>query len=175
MKINAHEIIDGGTASLLIHIDPDNIAVAKKPTTIHIDLINSEKGFSLEKCNCTLSISQVIEGEDEKEILSTSLSPANEASDYNVKGVPFTFPDNGEYHINVSGEPTVKNLFTSFEIEVQEKVLPAGTTNTATTSSHAHTHQHPKIMLAGTIIFTLVMGYFLFSNNEYLVRRIARK
>ncbi len=120
-------------------------------------------GFSIEKCKCILLINQV-NGENEKELLSTSLIPARGPSVYSAEGVAFTFPTEGEYHINVSGSPIEANLFTPFEIELEEQVYPAGTNPNQSTREHGH--GSPRLVLTEAALFTLLMGYFLFSHNK---------
>ncbi len=173
--VSAHEIVQNGTVSLLIHIDPDDVAIAGKPTTIHIDLENKDKGFALEKCKCFLNVEL-----DEKDLLSVPIVPATEPSVYSAQGVPFTFPRQGEYHISVKGSPVDKNLFSPFEVEVHENVLPIGadlpsdTTNTMSHMSGTHSHAYPRIELAGAVIFSALMAYFLFGKNKTLARFIIK-
>ncbi len=158
--VNAHSVAESGTANLLIHIDPDDIAVSGTPTTIHISLQNTEKSFSIEKCNCTFYIEQ-----NEKKIFESPITPSSDqASIYNAQGVPFTWTNAGDYNIGIEGNPVGKNLFTPFTVEVPEKVFPIGTNPIQ--AEPTHQHGSPRLILTEAALFTLLMGYFLFSHNK---------
>ncbi|MFZ2621045.1 MAG: hypothetical protein WAX85_00900 [Minisyncoccia bacterium] len=173
--VSAHDIAESGTATLLVHIEPGEMAVAGKAVTLYINLENFEKGFSLEKCNCVFTIKQ-----DEKEIFSAPLVPTKTNGEFDAKGIPFTFPNDGEYHLSVRATPITTNLFAPFEVEVHEKALPVGTVTPLNTTIinntyHTHNHAYPRVELAGMLIFTIVMTYFLFSDNKSLAKQIVRK
>ncbi|MES2315818.1 MAG: hypothetical protein V4486_03770 [Patescibacteria group bacterium] len=161
-KARAHDLVEDGSAFLLVHINPDEVGIALKPTVLDLYLKNSEQGFDIYKCNCQFTISQVEGGGGEKQIYTAALKPINNVGEFNIESIPFTFPTDGEYHLNVEAKPSIPNLFAPFEIEVKEQVLPVGS-RVPLQMSHS---LYPRLELAAAGIFTLLMGYFLFANKK---------
>jgi hypothetical protein len=156
----AHDVYQNGTATMVIHFEPGDESIANKPLTLFFDLSNSDKNFSITKCDCTLNIT-----EEGKIILASKLLPAKAGEEFDIQGVPFTFANAGNYSFAISAVPLADGTFTPFSIEGTEDIVPAGIQ--AQNNSHSHTHHaYPQFQLAVYLLFTIFMGYCLFAGNK---------
>lgn len=162
----AHESTENGSVKLLVHVDPDDVAIAGKPTTIHIAIHDAEKSFSLSRCHCSLYVEQ-----DEKRLYTIALTPATTPSVYDAEGVEVTFPNAGDYTVGVEGTPLPGISFAPFGIEVAEHVLPAGTDPNMIASSTASGHTPEKIEPTYLVFKLSLAGLFLLIAGYLFVRR----
>lgn len=150
----AHETTTNGSASVFIHIDPDDNPKPGEPATLFIDVRNKEKGFSIENCDCVLTI-----GQEGTVLSTTSLVPSGDSSTYDVMSVPFTFPKNGTYDIGVDGTPKTPGTFTPFSTDYDVTIgAPTGV------SKHDH-GEHSSLfhiihygLFGGAMILALAIG-----------------
>ncbi len=132
----AHETVKGGTATMFVHIDPTEPAVVGIPATLFINLTNTEKGFLIGNCNCTLTIKH-----DKKILLAVPLVASVDPDTFGIEGVPVTFMTSGDYDITVHGEPATPGLFAPFDVDYDTDVLAVGMSGT----SSEHTHHSPLL------------------------------
>lgn len=159
----AHESADTGTVKLLVHVDPDDVAIAGKETTIHIALHDAEHRFSLAHCHCSLYVEQ-----DEKRFVTIPLTPATSPSVYDAEGVKVTFPSAGEYNVGVESTPLADASFAPFTVEVVEHVWPEGTDPKSVASPTESRHEETPsptypvhvVTLGGLLILILVYVFF---------------
>lgn len=170
IETEAHESTDTGKVQILIHVDPDDIAVAGVPTTIHVNIKSNEKTFSIEKCHCSLYVEK-----DEKRLITVPLAAAKDSSIYDAMGVQVSFPEAGTYRVGVEGTPTTAGTFSPFTAEVTELVQPVGTEPSSavppSTSNHLpHTEPFPILesVLTGTCL--LILLYFLYIQRTQKMR-----
>lgn len=116
----AHESVQSGSASVFFHVAPDDVPQPGKEMTIYIGITDTEKGFRLADCACTLTISE--KGHMLRQI---SLTPSTNGEYYGIAGIPFTFYDLTTYTLTVSGEPRTPHLFTPFTTRDDIQVEPS--------------------------------------------------
>lgn len=109
----AHEYAHDGSVTVVLHTDPDDAAVAKSLTTLHFEIQDRNNKFSLDKCNCTVSILQ-----NSKNIFESNLLKDNSASKSVFNSdIKFTFPEKGNYLVELKGLPKNPNDFMPFEVK----------------------------------------------------------
>lgn len=163
--VGAHESTGTDHETLLVHVDPNDVAVAGRPTTVHVDIRNKEKGFSLKNCHCSLYVEQ-----DEKRLFTFPLTPTTEPGIYDAMGVEVTFPSAGTYNVGVEGTPITAGAFSPFTLEVEESVLATGTdpysVQASSTDDHpSHNQTFPVLEALLTATCLLVLLYFVWTQR----------
>lgn len=149
----AHETVEHGTATMFVHIDPVEPPVAGTLATIFINLTNSEKSFSVRDCDCMLTVAH-----DKTILLKVVLEASDDPDTFGIKGVPVAFMTAGEYDLTVSGAPKVSSQFTSFDVDYDVDVLPAGSTSTPHSHGSPFLHDlHLLVLWGGIAASTLVV------------------
>ncbi len=108
----AHEMKTGGTASALIHINPNDRAITGKESEILFLISDKDKKFKLENCDCQ---AEIIFGTT---TLLTQPLIASKTSYHGIFGpaIPFIFPHSGVYTIKLSASPKNEQDFEEFYI-----------------------------------------------------------
>lgn len=128
----AHETMREGNVAMFVHIDPSEQPIIGVPTTIFINLTNTEKSFAVKECECSLIVAH-----DDAVLMTVPLEASDDPEAFGIAGVPVTFVTPGSYELTVSGTPKVTGLFDPFSIGEDITVVSDGTLGTK--SDH---HQH---------------------------------
>lgn len=119
---HAHTSDEEGAATVLMHSEPNDRPLANQKTIIHFQISDSSNNFQLEKCNCSVTISQ------NNAVLYTNsvIDADSKKSLYNAYS-EFVFPKAGTYEVFFSGKPIGEESFEPFEahfsLNVGEKVI----------------------------------------------------
>ncbi len=111
----AHELEQNNGISAVLHIQPDDNPIAGRKTILNISYGDSAKKFTLENCDCKISLVR-----NEKVLTTVKATPAHLHSTLE-SSAEIVFPSPGEYEIRASGRSN-NNTFPDFEIEFPVKI-----------------------------------------------------
>jgi hypothetical protein len=103
--IQAHVLETDNTIGSIIHIDPEDDPIVGEPAHLYFDIKDKTDRFSLQACNCTVTIERNGGIMHTQEFTHTQ--EKNPAFEY-------TFPKKGVYEIVLSGTPHDGKSFDSF-------------------------------------------------------------
>jgi hypothetical protein len=109
----AHFPATDGNMTVVLHVDPYDDPVPGQKAVLHFLFTDSKEHFTLEKCACTVTIS-----EEGQQLFSKQFT--NSGNPIKVlwgNAVPFIFPNRDVYTIKLVGKPKVKNAFQPFELK----------------------------------------------------------
>lgn len=150
----AHESIVSGPVTVLFHVAPDDVPQPQKEMTIYIGIADTEKGFRLADCTCTLTVS-----EKGRVLRIAQLTPSPDPKYYGIAGIPFTFNDLAIYDLVVRGEPKISGLFTPFTVHDAVGVEPPdGQVTPMTPMEHMHMGPLDSINMA---LFGIALAFLL--------------
>lgn len=104
----AHVTKVEGNMAVLMHIDPDDEAVAKIDSNLFFLFNDSTKKFSLPECDCLATLFLNGKKISESKILTSS--------------VPVMFPKKAVYILEVTGSPIDGKSFDSFKVSIDIRV-----------------------------------------------------
>lgn len=119
----AHEIEISAEVGGTLHIEPNDKAVAGKPTQTWIAL--TRKGgqiIPLQQCNCKLAVFAKPRAKNAPPILQPALKPFAAESYKGIPGAEITFPKPGAYELKLTGSPKAGATFKPFELKFQVTV-----------------------------------------------------
>lgn len=108
LPVRAHDEESDQSIIATMHIEPADSPIANSTSTLVFIIQNSNSTFNINDCNCAVSIfkgSDLIYKTDLKELF-----------------LSFTFPQIGEYTIELRGESKVINQFSPFDLKFEAKV-----------------------------------------------------
>ena len=103
----AHVLKTDGTIGAILHIQPDDNPKSGTPTTYELAFKDTNYQFSIQNCNCTVTIRQNDKTLDTGPLIASSA---------HVSKNRYTFQNPGVYTLNVSGQPTQPNDFAPFSL-----------------------------------------------------------
>jgi hypothetical protein len=103
----AHVLEKDSTIGAVMHMDPADDPLVGQPAYFFFEFKDTEGKFSLDNCDCTLTIE-----ENEQPLSSQALTNTNS----------FIFPHKGAYDIHVNGQPKPGTDFTPFALEYHIQV-----------------------------------------------------
>ena len=131
--------------TVTLHIDPDDQAVAGKPTILHFIYDDQLGKYSNQKCDCRVTIN-----EQGHQIFSGPALPITEPSVYGNYVQP-TFPKADVYALSLSGNPKEAGGFVPFKVSWNVRVEPDPNAKSNNT----------KFYIIGFICLMLALGSFI--------------
>lgn len=147
----AHLETTSGSIQAILHIEPDDAAVAGKPATFFFDIQDKNSIFQFAQCQCVLSIREA-----GRQMFSQTLPP----SDLHTPSPSYTFSKADTYSIQLSGKPQLGGTFQSFNLVWDVQVDGVAGNQTVRTISYrlSHLWQH-DLELVLVIIGSLVLVF----------------
>jgi hypothetical protein len=108
-KAYAHVLQTSGSIGAVLHIDPDDDPVAKKPSTFFLEFKDKNNQLSKESCSCQINITQ-----NGKLLFSQNLFDNYKD---NTATFSYTFPEMGQYVLDISGQPTQTKSIKQFNLK----------------------------------------------------------
>ncbi len=118
----AHFPATDNSMTVELHVDPDDNPTPGQQAYLYFLFDDATKRFQLSQCNCVVSIS-----EQGRQIYRQKLTEKKDTRP-SIWGasLPYVFPQQDVYHIQVTGGPTVQNTFKPFDISWDFRVDPDG-------------------------------------------------
>lgn len=117
----AHEFKSDGPIGALLHIDPDDSAIAGEAAHIYLAFKDENEQFTPSNCDCILTIAR-----NGSAIYSGPVAPLqNSAYGSNVLSMEYNFPSKGIYTLTVKGSSSEKKFQPfqiSYDIRVEREV-----------------------------------------------------
>jgi hypothetical protein len=107
--VAAHTLEINNGVSAVMHIVPDDKAVANTPTTLEFQITDPNQDFNLKNCVCEISIK-----DQSKTIQSTTLQPSS-IDGKNIGSAIVIFPSVGVYTVQLSGQ-SINSSFPGFNM-----------------------------------------------------------
>ena len=126
---SAHVLKEDNGISALLHIEPDDSAVAGQPTELKIDFGDSQDAFSLANCDCQL---QLAVNEDQV-IKTVTLLPGPNGGTLDTTAT-VTFPKVDHYDARINGHAT-DGSFPDFHLDFDINVAVAKDSSRALSGS----------------------------------------
>lgn len=105
----AHSAAEDGKISGLLHVDPDDIAQARRVNTFHIYFNDQDERFTMEGCDCRIKVKQ-----NKEVILDAPLGISQIKSGTTKVFLP---QDNFSYEVIASGTPKTAGFFQPFKLK----------------------------------------------------------
>ncbi len=131
LPVYAHEVEILGDVGATLHIEPSDRALAGEPTQVWFAL--TAKGgrvIPLSECNCKLKVSSKTHQEGSPYLLEPVLKGIVAEQYQGIPSAEVTFPNIGEYELELSGSPKASAKFTPFNLSY--KVVVASKAETST-------------------------------------------
>lgn len=141
----AHEIIDDGTYSAFLHIDPSDEPEAGVESTLNILISNSAASYNQTDYSNTVSI--VLKGKTLKK-LKVEQAVFGNAADGKAK---YTFPSIGVYKIELDGHK-IDNPADHFHMSFSTAVNSVGSTSSAAVASKTSKTPYVVLLAVATAI-----------------------
>ena len=145
-----HNVKSENDIGAVLHIDPGDQPKTGEQSTMILEFKDKKSTFTLEACDCKLSIYS-----ENSKIFEADLKSVSK-SDKLVAGVNFTFPKAGSYQIKVTGTPKKEDTFEEFELPYETFV-----------SEKPHTTAPPET--SGFKISSWVSGHVIHLAGAFLV------
>jgi hypothetical protein len=153
-SVKAHEtaVAENGIEAA-IHITPDDQPVALQLSKISLDVIDAQKLFSFENCECILTIKNDTTTIAELPLIGTGTSIETS----------YIFSDEGSYAVVFSGMPKQGSNFESFTLPYEYTVRPVTHTtatpvpSTATSSVNTQVFRISLVVLTTLVLITILI------------------
>ena len=146
--VSAHVLKTDGTMGAVLHVDPNDSPVAGKSSSIFFDLKDSSGKFTIENCDCTVSVAQNGKTIFDRKIVS--LAP-----------VSFTFPEIAVYDVRMTGAAKDGVSFDPFTLSYDIRVETAAPRDAQADAINAESqnfferHWLHIVLFGGAIIFAI--------------------
>jgi hypothetical protein len=139
----AHGTEKDNDISVIYHIDPNDKAVAGKPSTVYFFVTDKDNQYDDSKCDCRVTIML-----GDKTVLNKVIHEKDYLGDPTSIATKFIFPKLGTYHVSIDAKPQKEGQFQPFRLSYVTNI----TTGTSVSSISMHT-----IIGVGTG-FILILG-----------------
>jgi len=119
-EAQAHFTEIDGSISVTMHVDPNDNPKPGKQANLYFLVVDKAKKFSLNKCNCVVTINEKDKQIFKQKVIDRKNAHATIWGTYQ----PFVFPKNDLYHIVLSGKPVSQNTFQPFSVSWDFRVDP---------------------------------------------------
>lgn len=147
----AHVLKTDGSIGAVLHVDPADDPEVGKPATFFFEFKDKQNNFSLQKCDCAVSI---VKGG--REVYSGTLSGAGGLESPLFQ---YTFTERGIYTVKASGSPRIADNFQNFSLSWDVRV-DKGDGSVPATESSGGGHTLHFILLGGA--FVVIFGKYAF-------------
>jgi hypothetical protein len=114
LPAQAHKTEVSGDVAGTWHLEPNHSPKAGEPARVWVALTQrGGKVIPLEQCDCQLTVYQ---GGDAAPVLTPTLEPVSPENYQSIPGADITFPEVGEYQLQLTGSPQAGATFTPFEL-----------------------------------------------------------
>jgi hypothetical protein len=147
---SAHVLKVDGTVGAVLHVDPNDSPVAGERASIYFDLKDSAGTFSIDQCDCKVTVSKAGEQIFEKKMTS-------------MAAVPYTFPDRALYIVSFVGAPKNEGTFAPFTLAYDIRVETVSDNQNQTNGAKSNDnknffgrHLSHIILFGAAIIFAMI-------------------
>ncbi len=162
----AHELISDKTISAILHIDPNDVPTAGRPSSISYELKDSSGRFRINACDCTVHIR--LGGQ---EIFSQLLAKEQAVNSLETSPVDFTFPRPDHYEVSLIGQPLTTGAFQRFALSHKVLVVPHTAAGALSAFSFNLYHSLSHYAYAGVF---LIMFIILFARGQLTFQKKSR-
>jgi hypothetical protein len=146
----AHNIKVSGNVAATFHIEPNHNPKSGEPSQTWFAL--THKGgtvIPLAQCDCTLAVHAEPHKQGEAPLLKPVLKSLSIEQYQGIPSAEITFPNPGEYELEISGKPKAGAKFQPFELSYTVTVL-TGSSSSLQPSAHHNNHVAQKNQTADT-------------------------
>ena len=114
---SAHIYRTDGAITVLLHTNPDDDPIVGQPAMLLFQVSDTTNHFNASKCVCKITISN-----QDQQLFSGQLQGLGTAPSIYDLTIPFTFPVQAVYGIDVAGQPQTAGNFQSFQLHYDLRV-----------------------------------------------------
>lgn len=154
-SVSAHQYKDNVNSTILMHIEPDDVAYAKELVTVHFRIDSTQQELMLDDCICEIEIKR-----NNKIIERKALDTVEKGEKiyYNmVSGV--VFPKEGVYEVSIIGRSKT-NTFANFDSSFVVRVEKSEAEKSQEGSAKAATRNAVYVLFSGALIFLVLILVF---------------
>lgn len=163
---SAHVLKENHAISSVLHIPPDDVPEANKPTKLDFSFGDDDDSFGLPNCNCKVTVKD----STNKVIYSTLLQPALKGATL-TSIVTVTFPTAGVYNVLVDGSAK-DGKFEKFHLGFLVQVASSATSKTTQKASGAGSQI--VVIGAGSLALLGMVAYNSISFGGRYAKKVAK-